>query len=54
VCIFIGILVFHHHFLKKIIFFLHELHKVLPLSTFWTKMSPLKPIKTAIFNPRPI
>jgi len=43
VCSFIGILLFHHHFLKKIFF---------ALGTFWTKMSSLKPIKTAIFNPR--
>ncbi len=24
--------------------------KIVPLSTFWTKMSSLKPIKTDIFN----
>ncbi len=24
--------------------------KIVPLCTFWTKMSSLKPIKTAIFN----
>ncbi len=29
---------------------LHKVQKSEPLSTFWTKRSPLKPIKTAIFN----
>jgi len=51
VCIFIGIVLFHRHFLKKNIFGIWY-KKILPLSAFWTKMSPLKPIKTAIFNPR--
>ncbi len=45
VCIFISILIF-----PLINLFYIRYKKIIPLSAFWTKMSPLKPIKTAIFK----
>jgi len=49
VCIFIGILLFHGNFLKKIFFCIR--YKKYSLSApFGQKMPPLKPIKTAIFK----
>ncbi len=48
VCIFIGIVIFQQHLIEYM-YFARGI-KIVPLSIFWTKMFPLKPIKTDICN----